>query len=235
MYIKKLKMENNNLELYLIRHGESEINHLMDHTPKEDKILAGATFWAQLSPDGIEQSRALGRYLRQQKIVFDKIVVSPCVRTQQTLRYSMEEFLDYDNLCLALSTVEIAMDLREHYQGIWEGRLKREIDYDNYVATVSTDPEKFWQTRFPGGESPKEVGTRIADYLEKNILGKGFSRVGLYTHRGAITWILHHLFKTPIPVLFANGKGTPPASIAKVYFDSRQPLRYELNAFIPTD
>ncbi len=228
-----MQCQNNshNLEICLIRHAESEVNRMMDNTPPEEQILAGATFWAQLTDKGIMQSRILGRYLREKNISFDKLAVSPYIRTQQTLRYCMEEIVGSSGIYTALSKVEVATDLREHFQGDWEGMRKGDIGLAEYNDTIFTDPERFYTSRFPGGESPEEVGARAAKYIQESILNKGFERVGLFTHRGTITWLLYGLFNVPMAEIFKQSARS--ASLTSLYFNPDGPCCYETNKFFP--
>ncbi len=56
--------------LYLVRHGQASLH-------SED--------YDQLSPKGLEQSRHLGRYWAQQKLLFDQVYVGPRRRHRQTM------------------------------------------------------------------------------------------------------------------------------------------------------
>jgi broad specificity phosphatase PhoE len=220
-------------EIYLIRHGESEINYMLDSTSKENHILAGATFWAELTDKGKTQSRMVAKYLYNNGIEFDKIATSPYVRTEQTLRYYMEERHCIDQLCKRLSGIEIVPDLREHFQGDWEGLNKIESGYSEHLKTISIDPESFLRFKCPNGESPEDVGKRAGNYIRNNILNKGFSRTGVFTHRGTITWLTNYFLPSiPIDELFRNDP--KPASVTLFVFESDILQSYEPNIFVPT-
>ena len=71
--------------LYLIRHGESEVNK--NYSVK--KVFLGRNTWSELTERGIEQAKQLGKFLKNQK--FDKFFSSPTIRTQQTARHCLRE------------------------------------------------------------------------------------------------------------------------------------------------
>ncbi len=219
------------LEIFLIRHAESEISYLLDNSSGEEQILAGATFLTELTENGKKQSLLLGKYFNELGIEFDKVATSPCVRTEQTLRYYTETRYGINQLCLRLSKVDVVPDLREHFQGDWEGMGKLESGYSDYFKLAFSDPDKFYRSKCPNRESPEEVGIRAVNYLCNYISNQEFSRVGLFTHRGTITWILYYLFHTPIPQLFSHS--VKPASVTRLTFDSGEFNSYEPNIFVP--
>ena len=172
----------------------------------------------------------LADFFGSRGIEFDKISTSPYVRTEQTLRYYAEARYGPDQLCLRLSKVEVVPDLREHFQGDWEGIHKVQSGYSEYLETALKDPETFYKTRCPGGESPEEVGTRAANYV-RQIMNQGLSRVALFTHRGTITWLIRNLLHTPLHTLFEQG--AKPASVSLLTSECGEVTSYEPNIFVP--
>lgn len=60
---------NNMLDIYLIRHAESEMNN-------NRHLIGGRSNYTQLSQRGIHQANLLGQRLKQSGIVFDNIYSS---------------------------------------------------------------------------------------------------------------------------------------------------------------
>ena len=90
--------------IYLIRHAESIANSL--------GILQGQTYDTPLSPLGIRQQKALRNRMVNTK--FDKILVSPLLRANQT--------------AIGLTgPVDLCPDILETNHGDWEGKSKNEI------------------------------------------------------------------------------------------------------------
>lgn len=63
------------LELYLLRHGKSDWNNF----EVEDRAR-------KVSIKGIKRSKLVGKYIKENKIEFDKIICSPAIRTQETMK-----------------------------------------------------------------------------------------------------------------------------------------------------
>ncbi len=182
----------NSIELYLIRHGESELNKYQDLVKEDKKIIWGRTMWANLTPNGVRQSKDSGQYLKSQAISFDRISVSPSIRAMQTMRHCMEEMVGSDNLCVTLSGVDVSNDINEHYMGDYEGRKKSEVnvlDFRSMLNKGELEIEKSLTWKAPGGESIREMITRTGNYVKSNITGWDGKNVGLFTHRGTITWL----------------------------------------------
>ncbi len=183
------------LELYLIRHAETEAN-----CSSRDKIM-GRSNWVKLTLNGIAQSEALGERLRTEKVAFDAFYSSPAIRTQQTARYSLNT-----NGRLYVP-VQLDSALLELSQGDWEGKDRDEI-YNRKDVRECLDKDGW--NHIPGdaikGESQAMVAQRMANWTEDMVRKYEKGRIIAFTHGLAIKVLLTELFgwdkriayKTPI-------------------------------------
>lgn len=131
------------MELYAIRHGESEANRR--------GAYAG---WAQvgLTDKGREQAALLGRRLKG--IAFDAVFSSDLLRTRQTTE-----------LVLPGVPYEVSDKLREIHVGILEGRTREEARKE-----FGEVRRQFWMQydyTGEGGENEDDVRRRVAAFMEE--------------------------------------------------------------------
>jgi len=169
------------LDIYLIRHGESEVNVQHRRTSWNEKRICGTNTWSELTEEGIGQAKTLGEYLKKCGPCFDKIYSSTAVRSQQTARYFLEE--------MGFEWPRIYTDerLTELDQGIWEGR----IDYKTRTDDIKQNMDAMkWHFTPPEGESQYDVYSRANEFIEEDILGKGYENVAVFTHQNVIACLL---------------------------------------------
>lgn len=138
--------------LYFVRHGETDFN--VAHR------LQGR-YETSINARGREQARHCAGVLadliaREQRRPADYAYVSsPLKRARETM-----EIL---RAALGLPPVAYAVDdrLQEISYGDWEGSTLPEISARNPQLLVSRDQDK-WDFRPPGGESYRELATRVA-------------------------------------------------------------------------
>ena len=123
------------LQLYLIRHGETEWTLSHQHTGRTD---------LPLTAHGEDEARELGRYLTS--IAFTHVLTSPLKRAQQTCQ-----------LVGVGQEPEIEPDLAEWDYGDYEGKRTEDIHKVRPNWNVFEDG-------CPGGETPTQVSDR-ADRL----------------------------------------------------------------------
>ncbi|MBW3003752.1 histidine phosphatase family protein [Candidatus Woesearchaeota archaeon] len=152
------------LEIYLVRHGQSEVNL----NGASRKIWCGRNTWSELTEKGIQQAKALGQYLKGMQ--FDAVYASSTIRTQQTARYCMQE-MGYD-----WPQLEVRIELAELDHGNLEGKVK---DYDKGAV------KDFW-TFAPGKESQKDVYERVCSWIMSECKG----RVLVFTHENVIKCLI---------------------------------------------
>lgn len=164
------------MTIYLVRHGKDE-----------DGFRGG---WSQrgLIEEGIQQSKKLGKYLRENHKDFNinRIISSDLRRALETSKYIG------DSLQLP---IEQSKDWRETNNGVLAGMPNVEANnkYPGlYFNSLRMDE------RYPGGESPIENFTRIKRVFEgvstEQIKKNHQENVLIVTHGGVIN-IIYHILK----------------------------------------
>ncbi len=172
------------LELYLVRHGESEVNHVYDSSLPEDRRILGRNTASELTEKGKQQSRDLGKYFLEKGIKPELILSSPAVRAQQTVRYCLEEMgFEWP------FTLEVTDKLAELSQGDWEGQLSRVARPPRIMQQID---RLNWYHRPPNGESLDDVSKRARSWI-KEIRSSGLNRVLAFTHKNIISSLLSSL------------------------------------------
>lgn len=161
------------MDLYLVRHGETESN--------KEKRYKGWTE-SPLSPKGISQAEKAGLFLGGKNI--EGLYCSDLQRTLNTARII--------GSCCGIKPVASQL-LREIHFGQWEGLTYREIEagWGNQVRYWLDDPFK---RSAPGGETMEKVRARMLSFITK--LNEQFpeqQRVVLVSHGGSIRVLLHHV------------------------------------------
>lgn len=133
-------------ELYIIRHGETELN--------KQGIVQGRGINSDLNDTGRAQAEAF--YAKYKDIPFDRVYTSELKRTHQTVKGFIDAGLPWTQL----------PGLDELAWGTWEGQPNDE----HAIAAFKSIMEK-WQSgdydaRFEGGESPADVLARQQEALE---------------------------------------------------------------------
>ena len=129
---------NTDLELWLIRHGETEWSASGKHTSRSD---------VPLTDRGQRSAEAIGRYLAERQ--FSMILTSPRQRAQETCRiagYSARAVVDEN--------------LAEWDYGEYEGRTTAEIRSKQVDWSI-------WSAPVPGGESIERVAERAQSIIER--------------------------------------------------------------------
>lgn len=148
------------LDLYVIRHGESEANVIVkagEHGDNslftQDNVTVPDRSW-RLTATGRKQAYCIGRWLVEQQQLFDRYLVSPYVRTRETAA----------TMALPKAKWEETRVLRERSWGEIS-TVTQDVFKNNYERNwmfKKTDP-LYW--RPPAGESIADVAENRAHNL----------------------------------------------------------------------
>lgn len=127
-------------ELYIIRHGETELNRM--------GIVQGRGVNTDLNDTGRAQASAFFESYRAVK--FDKIYTSKLKRTHQTVDHFIGLGIPWEQL----------EGLDELAWGSWEGKPNTEEAREAFKAIVEKWQGGNYEARFEGGESPNDVMLR---------------------------------------------------------------------------
>jgi probable phosphoglycerate mutase len=166
----------NNFNLFLIRHGQSEVN------TKPDQI--GQVEDVPLSVLGKEQSYKLRDSLELENFRFDKVYSSPYLRALHTSQIVCGHYI---------STINIVPELREYSAGDWTGQSKYKIMTPDMRLRLLNLGGSFL---FPDGESLNMVERRAASWLEDNFIynnSHNSLNIAVFSHGMTIKCILHHI------------------------------------------
>ena len=170
------------LDLYLIRHAESEMN-LNQH------LIGGRSNQTPLSALGNVQALWLGRRLEEQKVLFDQVYCSTAVRTRQTAKIVCE-LINYP-----LEDIVYSERILELDEGDWEGQPREQIYTAPILAEINSNN---WNFTPPNGESQREVEERMYSWIEENLLAQPRERLiaGVFTHGLAIKCLLRGILES---------------------------------------
>jgi broad specificity phosphatase PhoE len=140
------------VELWLVRHGETEWSKRLRHTGRTD---------VPLTDPGRRRARGLKSYLDPRS--FDKVLASPLVRARETAELAG----------FTTAAIELDNDLMEWDYGTFEGQTT--ADLAHRLGSFS-----IWTTPVPEGESLGDVGAR-ADRVLRQLANTG-SRCLLFSH-----------------------------------------------------
>jgi probable phosphoglycerate mutase len=166
----------------LVRHGESTWNEL--------GLIQGQNDLAQLTDNGRDQARAVAGALKS--LGFDRLVASDLARARQTAEIIGAE------LDLALSPDPL---LRERCFGVLEGQPQEMLDSGSsgIVEGVYVDPD----ARPEGGESFRDVVTRVGVFVEATRDAMAGERILVVTHGGTIRALRAYVEARPLEGLDA--------------------------------
>jgi broad specificity phosphatase PhoE len=146
--------------LVIVRHGESQRNVGKQAAQAAGRLEYGGDVRdmdVALTTCGVRQAEATGEFLSQ-KFRFDRVFVSPYLRTAQTAQLMMKHFKH-----TAESTIEER--IREKEFGILDGLTKKGIHekYPDEERRRERDGKYYY--RPPGGESYPDVALRVHSFI----------------------------------------------------------------------
>lgn len=206
-----------NLEIYLVRHGQTEFN--------SQHYLQG---WADspLTQQGKNSAINLGNYLASQNIYFDAAFCSTSLRTQTTISLILHHLGQIN-----LSYTPLA-DLREYHFGTFEGQ-PAEIMYQHIITERQLPDHKTWLQLYRHGtynllaetlsqidahaESETAFLTRIQRGINEVIqLSPSNGRILMVSHGMVIVALLKSI--DPQSILYKSPDNT---SISRLHFDGK--------------
>ena len=162
------------INLYLIRHGQSEVN------ANPDQI--GQTSSVPLTQLGILQSNKLLNRFKQDNIKFNYIYSSPYSRALDTAQISCQD---------QPIKINIVEDLREYSAGDWTGKSRSETINEQVKLRMAQLGNGFLP---PSGESLHMVERRVSNWLETNIIYRNLSgNIAVFSHGMTIKCLLHYI------------------------------------------
>ncbi|MFD0941207.1 histidine phosphatase family protein [Pedobacter boryungensis] len=165
-------------ELYIIRHGETELNKL--------GIVQGRGVDSDLNDTGRAQAAAF--FERYKTVAFDKIYTSELKRTHQTV----QQFID-----LGLPWEQLA-GLDELAWGLWEGQPNTEESRAAFREVVEKWQGGNYDAKFEGGESPNDVSFRLQEALSIIKSKTDEKRILVCMHGRAMRLLLCLLLDKPL-------------------------------------
>ena len=159
------------MELYLVRHGETNWN-------KEGRYYGYSDVF--LSEKGLLQAKEIGIFMKQ--ISFDKVISSPLCRAVDTAR--------------ELTNGKIYTDerLKEQNFGLFEGKTYQELmqEFPRELKAWNENHETYC---LPEGESFLQVRNRVEAFLQD--LKKEEGKVLLVAHKGTFGHMLAAMMNLP--------------------------------------
>lgn len=157
-------------ELYIIRHGETDLN--------KQGIVQGRGINSDLNDTG--RAQAASFYKMYKDVPFDKVYTSTLKRTHQTVKGFIDAGMPWEQLS----------GLDELAWGVWEGKANDE----HAIAAFKGMMEK-WQSgdldsHFEGGESPNQVKIRLQEALEVIVKAPNEKKVLVCMHGRAMRLLL---------------------------------------------
>lgn len=159
------------MELYLVRHGETEWN-------KEGRYYGHKD--VGLSEEGFRQAKNLGEYMK--KVSFDKVISSPLRRAVDTARE------------LTNQSVVTDQRLMEQNFGLFEGKTYKELmrEFPKELKEWNENHEVY---SLPEGESFLDVRSRVESFLKELPRGKG--KILIVAHKGTFGHMLAAMMNLP--------------------------------------
>lgn len=162
------------LNLYLIRHGQSEVN------ARPDEI--GQSPFVNLTELGKNQALKLKQRLKEDNIYFDQVYSSPYTRALDTAKIVCESYIQ---------DIITVTELREYSAGAWTGKSRSQIVTNDVKLNMVNLGNGFLP---PNGESLHMVQRRVSEWLEKTILNTTTNNnIGIFSHGMTIKCLLHYI------------------------------------------
>lgn len=182
-------------EFYFIRHGQTDYN--IGFETGVNKKVGGRSNHLNLNETGRLQARALGGALLKHGLIPDGVYCSPAVRTIQTAEISLQgsNYLD----CMHIDN-----RLQELSQGAYEGKEFEEVFDEAEMARMDLMDKDH---KLSGGESFREVGSRMRSFMAETSIKRPGQRIIVYTHGNAIKSLIGEVYDLGRRDIFAHKIG----------------------------
>lgn len=131
--------------LYILRHGETEMNRL--------GIVQGSGVDAPLNETGWWQAAAF--FEKYQNVPFDAVFTSTLQRTRQTVESFIQKGIPWQQFA----------EINEMNWGALEGKVTTRATHEAYLATVNKWKSGELDAKLAGSESAAELGARIKKFV----------------------------------------------------------------------
>nr|WP_315421545.1 histidine phosphatase family protein [uncultured Pedobacter sp.] len=168
-------------EIYIIRHGETELNR--------QGIVQGRGINSDLNDLGRAQAEAF--YQKYKEIPFDKIYTSDLKRTWQTVQKFIDAKLPWEKLS----------GLDELAWGVWEGKPNTEDAREAFREMLQSWENGDYTAHFEGGESVQDVYKRLKKPMEVLMTRPEEKTVLLCMHGRAMRVFLCLLLGKPLSLM----------------------------------
>lgn len=167
---------NQRINLFFVRHGQSEAN--------EKKVICGQLD-SPLSKLGIKQARQLKESLDNEGLNFDKCYTSPLSRAYKTAE-----------IVYGSNKYNIISDLVEINAGDYSHLTTKElIEINPTLHNHGLEPT----LKYPKGESLEELNLRTIEWFENMIKQTSCSqKILIVAHWGSINIMIQHILKIPL-------------------------------------
>jgi len=197
------------MELYIIRHGETDFNRR--------GIVQGRGVNSDLNELGQQQARSF--YKAYHHIPFDRIYTSSLKRTHQTVEPFLNKGIEWVKM----------HELDELDWGVNEGREATPEMKTEFQKLTRKWMEGELHLKFPGGESPIEVNSRQKNAIKK-IISEPVQHALICMHGRALRLILCELLDIPL-----SNMDTFPHSNVSLYRLKYNNNKFEMLDFNNTD
>ena len=133
-------------EIYILRHGETDLN--------KQGIVQGSGVDAGLNATGFQQAQAFFNYY--QDIDFEVVMTSTLKRTHQTVAPFLNLNIPWEQF----------PEINEIGWGIHEGRLNEAALHEEYLAVARAWQAGNFDAKVEGGESAAELSSRHVRFVE---------------------------------------------------------------------